>query len=132
MPTPANLYTTVMAKLALLEPTATFTVTTYTLSLGAADATTGQYAKSYAAGSDITMVILSKAAAHLLYGSGYHIKKDALGLTSTSVSEGDRIKQTIGAVDYYYVVVSCVPQQVGDVIAFYAADLVYVGDYRNG
>ena len=132
MPTFSTLYDTVKAKLSAIEPTASFEVTHYTLSLGAADAVTGQFAKSFSAGSTIEMLMVSKAAAHLLYGSGYYVKSDVLGFTETAVSEGDKIKQTIAAVDYYYIVESCVPQQVGDLIVFYTANLTYMGDFING
>ena len=115
-----TLYTTAQTQLEALD--ADLTVTHYTLTLGDADATTGIPAKTYSEGAEITMIILSKAATRILQGTGFYVRRDALGLTETAVAEGDRVKD---ADDNYYTVVSVQPNMVGDITAFYAADLTY-------
>ncbi len=74
-------------------------VTHYVLSLGAANATTGQYAKSFAAGTTIEMPIFSRAAQQFLTDIGIYVRSETTGFTTSSISEGDEIKD---AANNYY------------------------------
>lgn len=122
MTTFATLYDIVITRLKTVEPDVSFNVTQYALTVGDANATTGIPAITYGEGATIEMVILSKAASQILQGTGLYIRRDALGLTKTAVAEGDRIKD---ADDHIYTVVSVAPNPVGDVMAYYQADLTY-------
>jgi hypothetical protein len=123
MPTPATLYATVLAKLKVIEPTASFDVTHYVVSLGAAHGTTGQYAISYAAGATIEAIIQTRASQRNLYGTGLYVRTDALMLTLTAVSEGDEIKD---GNDLYFKVDAVRVHPVGDVTVEYEVDLIYL------
>jgi hypothetical protein len=116
----STIYDTVQTRVEALG--ADIEVTHYELTLGDANATTGIPAQTYSEGTAIDMIILSKAATQILTGTGLYVKRDALGLTKTAVAEGDRIKD---ADDNYYTVTSVLPQPVGDVMAYYQADLIY-------
>jgi hypothetical protein len=65
-------------------------VTRQFLILGAADATTGWYAKSFT-DLDIEMVIIPKTSQLQALQVGTYVRTDALGLTINAVSEGDQI-----------------------------------------
>lgn len=80
---------------------ASLDVTHYVLSLGAQNATTGIYAKSFAAGATIQMVIAGRTSQDLIAGLGTFVQYDAVGVSDTSVSEGDEIKDD--AANYYRV-----------------------------
>lgn len=118
------MYDTVAAKLVAAGATS-FNVTHYVLSLGNADTDTGHYAKNFDAGSTITMIIVGKAQQQILSGTGQLVRLDALGFTQTAVSVGDKIKLTISAVDYYYIVESALPHPAGNLIVTYTVNLVY-------
>ena len=98
-------------------------VTHYTLSLGSADATTGQYAKEWAAGATIEMPILSRSAQHLLTGMGIYVKAEMTGFTKTDVNEGDEIKD---ADDNYYRIDWIKNHYVGDTLIYREVALTYL------
>lgn len=98
-------------------------VTHYVLSLGAQNATTGQYAKSYAAGVTIQMVLIGRVAKDFLTGTGIFVRADAVGLTDTAISEGDEIKDAAGT---YYRVETVLPHYFGDTLICYEAQLTHL------
>jgi hypothetical protein len=71
------------------------TVTKKTLSLGAADAETGWYAKSYA-NTSIEMYIITKATRFMVLRQGLFFEYDGEGYTKDSVKEGDLILEPNG------------------------------------
>lgn len=119
MSTFTGLYDRFAAKLRFIG--ANLNVTRKTLSLGAADAETGWYAKSYA-DTTIEMIILGRTATLMLIEAGLFIKRDAVGLTTTAIIEGDEI---MDAASRYYTVESVTPHCVGDLLVFYECQLVY-------
>lgn len=123
MVSPSTLYATVLAKLKAIEPTASFNVTHYTLSLGDANASTGWFEETYSEGATIEVILVTKATQQTLTGSGFYVRLDTLALTLTAVAEGDKIKD---ANDLYYKVISVKPQPFGDVNVLYVADLTYL------
>jgi len=64
------------------------TLTRNALSLGAQDAETGWYAKSYAQ-SNIEMYVITKATQYLVLKTGIFISYDGQGYTKDTVKEGD-------------------------------------------
>lgn len=120
MSSPANLFADVLAR---FEATgASAAVTHYVLSLGAQNGTTGCYAESYAAGATIHMMIFTKATQRFLQGTGISVRRDAMGLTDTAVSEGDKVKD---ANNLYYRVTAVKPHPWGNISVFYEVDLTY-------
>jgi UDP-N-acetylglucosamine enolpyruvyl transferase len=118
------LYNQLLAKVTALG--ASVDVTHYTLSLGAQDAVTGIPAKSYSVGTTIEMLLFGKAAQQILTGTGLYVRTDAVGLTKTLVSQGDKIKN---AANHYYTVESAVPNPIGDIVIFFTVNLTYLGDF---
>ena len=102
---------------------ASVNVTRYVLSLGAQDAETGHYAKSFAAGATIEMVIISRAARHMVTGMGVTFAADAIGFTRDTTAEGDEIKDSAAN---YYVVDSIKSHYVGDQLVFYECQLTHL------
>lgn len=98
-------------------------VTHYILSLGAQDAETGQYAKSFAAGATIQMLIISRAARHIVTSMGVIMHCDALGFTKDTVNEGDEIKDSSST---YYVIDSVKSHYVGDKLIVYECQLIHM------
>ena len=123
MPQFSTLYATVLAALKKVEPTATFNVTHKTLSLGDALTPTGWFASQYSVGATIEMIILSKASQQFLTGTGEYVRTDALGLTLTAVSDGDKI---IDANGLKYKVTGVRPHPIGNLNVTYAVDLTYL------
>ena len=120
MSTPSTLFTDILTR---FEATgADAAATHYVLSLGAANATTGAYAETYAAGVSIHMPIFSKATQHLLIGTGFYVRKGLLGFTDTAVTEGNKIKD---AGNLYYKILAVRPHHWGDIIVLYECDLEY-------
>jgi len=95
-------------------------VTHYVLSLGSQHATTGIYAKSYAGGAMIQMVIAGRSTATFLSGMGVFVRADAVGVTDSAVSEGDKIEDAGGT---YYQVETVKPHKFGGTLIFYEAQL---------
>jgi len=98
-------------------------VTHYILSLGAQDAETGQYAKSFAAGATIQMPIVGRAARHMVTGMGVIMHSDAVGFTRDTVSEGDEIKDSSST---YYVIDSIKSHYIGDQLIAYECQLTHL------
>ena len=98
-------------------------VTHYVLSLGAQHATTGQYARSFAAGATIQMIIVSRSSITFLVGTGIFVRADAVGVTDTAVSQGDEIKDDGGT---YFRVETVKPHYFGDTVMFYEAQLTHL------
>ena len=98
-------------------------VTHYVLSLGSQHATTGIYAKSYAAGATIQMAIVGRSTQTFLSGMGMFVRADAVGVTDSAVSEGDEIKDDAST---YYRVETVKTHKFGDVIIFYEAQLTHL------
>ena len=111
-----------MNRLKAIEPTADFDVTYKTLSLGDANATTKHYAESYSAGTTIEMPIFTKATQQALTGTGFYVRRDALGFTMTSVADSGTITQGSNV----YLIMGVKPHQVGDQLAVYEVDLCYL------
>ncbi len=128
MSTPTNLFSDILTRFeASMGGVAADTEVTHkTLSLGAANATTGCYAVSYSAGDTIHMPIFSRATARYLSGTGFHVSEDYLGFASTSVdaaltlAKGDTITDKAG---YVYVVMAVKPHRWGDINVMYEAEL---------
>ena len=114
-----TLYDDIVAKVTALG--ADIHVTLYTISLGSPDAKTGIPAITYSAGTTIEMPIFSKAAQQMLLGSGIYVRLDAVGLTKTTVHEGDRILDRLGN---YYAVISIKSNPVGDLLIYNEVALV--------
>jgi hypothetical protein len=126
---PSNLYATVLARLKAIEPTATFNVTYYTLTLdGSTEDTSGWYTSSFSEGATIEAIILTKAAQQLLVGMGIYIKTDATALTLTPVSEGGKIVDANGLT---YKVITVKHHPYGNITVVYEADLNDVTDMEN-
>lgn len=126
MSNPTDLFTDILTR---FESTgADAEVTHKTLSLGAANATTGCYAMSYSAGDTIHMPIFSKANARYLIGTGFHVTEDYLGFASTSVdaaltlAKGDTITDKTNLV---YEVMAVKPHRWGDINTLYEVELAY-------
>ncbi len=102
---------------------ASLNVTHYALSLGDANATTGQYAKEWAEGATIEMPIISRSAQQLLVGMGIYVRAEMTGFTKTDVSEGDEIKD---AGDNYYRIDWIKNHYVGDQLIYREAALTYL------
>ena len=115
-----TLYDTILARVTASNPGVDLTVTHKTLSLGAENATTGVPAVSYSAGDTITLMLFSKAAQQILRDTGIYVKSDAIGLTTTAISEGDRI---LDQNSNTYTVVAVKPNPVGDIMVYYEAEL---------
>lgn len=98
-------------------------VTHYVLSLGAQDGTTGIYAKSFAAGATIEMVIVGRAAMQTVTSMGVIFRSDAVGFTKDATSEGDEIKNDAGT---YYVIDSIKAHYIGDQLIFYECQLTHM------
>ena len=110
-----------MNKLKTIEPGASFDVTYKSLSLGDADATTGHYAENYSVGSTVEMPIFTKASQHTLTGTGFYVKRDALGFTQSATAEGGTITQGTTV----YKIMAVKPHQVGDQPVVYEVELCY-------
>lgn len=119
----ATLYDVVKARLTGEPFNADVNVTHYALEVGEANSTTGVPAVTYAAGETIEMLLLSKAAQQIISDTGLYVKRDVLALTKDTVEEGDRVKD---ADDNMYTVISIQPNPVGDILVYYAVDLVYM------
>lgn len=117
----STLYDQLLTKVKQLG--ANVNVTHYTLTLGAADAVTGLYAKSWSAGTTIEMIIIGKGAQQILTGTGIYVRTDAAGFTKTVTCEGDEIKD---ANNLWFLAESVMPHPVGDIIVFYTVNLVYL------
>ena len=102
---------------------ASLNVTHYTLTLGDADETTGQYAKEWSEGTTIEMPILSRSAQQLLTGMGIYLKAEMTGFTKTDVSEGDEIKD---ADDNYYRIDWIKNHYVGDQLVYREVALTFL------
>jgi hypothetical protein len=102
---------------------ASLNVTYYALSLGDANATTGQYAKEWAEGATIEMPIVSRAAQQLLTGTGIHVRAEVEGFTKSTVAEGDEIKDASGR---YYRVDWVRSHYVGDTLVYHEVALTYL------
>lgn len=96
-----------------------FTVTYFIMTLGDADATTGQYKRGFTPTS-ITMVIIPKGSSVLLSGMGYYARTDGLGLTNYNVSEGDIVLDALGN---YWQIMARRPEMWGNVFVMYSCDL---------
>lgn len=118
MTTPQNLFTDLLARFEASGTSAD--VTHYALTLGDQNATTGCYAQTYAEGATISMIIVTKAAQRVLFGTGITVKRDAVGLTDTQVAEGDEVKD---AFDAYWTVQTVTPHPWGDSTVVYEAQL---------
>jgi hypothetical protein len=94
--------------------------TLHTLSLGAADAVTGWYAKSFA-DTTINVVVIPKSQQSTLTGTGIYIRYDAVGFTDSAVKEGDEITD---AQSIRYLVESVVPNGRGSKLDFYTLQLI--------
>lgn len=119
----SGLYAAVLARIKTVEPTASFEVSHYVLSLGDADATTGHYAMEYAAPATIEAIIVTKGTQQSIMGMGYHVRRDALAFTLTAVVDGDEIKD---ANNLWFKVDAVRPVPAGDANVTYVADLVYL------
>ena len=98
-------------------------VSHYVLSLGAQDATTGQYAKSFAGAATIEMVIVGRANRQLTTEMGTIFHSDAVGYTRDTVSEGDEIKD---ASSTYYVVDGKTSHYIGDQLVCHECQLTHM------
>lgn len=127
MSNPTDLFSDILARFEGAGGTAADTeVTRKTLSLGAADATTGCYAMSYSAGDTIHMPIFSKATARSLMGTGFHVKENYLGFASTSVDAALTLAKSDTITDkanLVYVVLAVKPHRWGDINVLYEAEL---------
>ena len=94
--------------------------TLHTLSLGAADAVTGWYAKSFA-DTTINVVVVPKSQQSTLTGTGVYIRYDAVGFTDSAVVEGDEITD---AQSIRYLVESVAPNGRGSKLDFYMLQLI--------
>ena len=87
--------------------------------LGARDATTGWYAKSFAE-STINMVLVPQGANNLSLRTGVYARLDAAGLTQDVVLLGDEIETVAGT---FYEVKTIRENWIGDSFEFRACDL---------
>lgn len=71
------------------------TVTKKTLALGAGDATTGWYAKTYS-NTSISMFIIPRALQFTVLKHGLFVEHDAVGFTKSALKEGDIIEDDAG------------------------------------
>jgi hypothetical protein len=104
--------------------TASFTVLVYQLSLGAADAVTGVYARQYTP-VVARVAIVPKGTARMVLGSGFYGKNSMEGITAYEVNEGDIIEvtyQTSGAKAWWQIM-NKQPVPFGDVHEGYFLDL---------
>ena len=96
-----------------------FSVTRRRLMLGARDAITGWYAKSFAE-STIDMVLVPQGANNLSLKTGVYARLDAVGLTQDVVLLGDEIETVAGI---FYEVKTVKEHWVGDSFEHRECDL---------
>ena len=87
--------------------------------LGARDAVTGWYAKSFAE-STIKMVVVPQGANNLSLRTGVYARLDAVGLTQDVVLVGDEIET---AASEFYEVKTVKPHWIGDSFEHRSCDL---------
>ena len=124
MPAPASLYDILADKVESLG--VELDITYYKYSLAApANASTGWYVGSYAAGTPLEMILIGRGAQDLLTGSGVYVKLDVAGFTKTEVYENDKVLDSQGNI---YIVKTVTPHPIGDVTVFYESQMnrVYV------
>lgn len=97
------------------------TVTFYALALGAVDAVTGWYAKSYALGVAISCVILDKSASNqVLRPLGLYTEYKHAGFTQADINQGDIIKDYVGAL---HRIRNATPRVIADKLAYQDLEL---------
>jgi len=118
----STLWSTVLAKIEAQGISCD--VTLKTLSLGAADATTGQYSQYYA-DSTIKMIMEGANGQFSVLGAGTHNQLSAKGHTNSAVHDGDVIEDDAG---FDWKILSAVPIYTGDILLFYNVALSRVMD----
>jgi hypothetical protein len=104
------------------------TVTIYPLVLGGVDSETGWYAKSYGLGTQISCVILDKAASNtVLRPLGLYTEYTHAGFTQADLNEGDIIKDYVGVL---HRVRNYTPRVVADQLVFLDLDLELMETFR--
>lgn len=96
-------------------------VSYYQLTLGTQHATTGIYAKSFAAAQTKEMAIITNEDRDIATSLGFFIDGDAIGFSFFMPEFGDQIKD---AGNIYYVVENVVPNEAGDKTFFYVSQLL--------
>ena len=95
-------------------------VTRRALTLGTRDTITGWRAKNYSE-TTIKMVIIPRGATSSAVAAGTYVRLDAVGLTATSVNEGDEIKTSKSV--YYEVKTRREHCLTPDTVEYYENDL---------
>lgn len=98
---------------------ASFTCTLYNLILGAQDATTGWYRKTWSQLA-ITMPIIPKSSSRLLSAAGTYARGDAVGFTQYVVKTGDVVLDAPGQ---HYLIEGVRPYYWGNEFVYNEVDL---------